>query len=567
VGLELINYIYYMQKFSKYVFGATLCGALLMSFGSMAQTAMPAPPADPPKNWHTLDLSTDGFFGISLNQAYIFVKGKKSKTVVVATIDSGIDTAQKDLQGILWVNPKEIPGNGIDDDGDGYVDDVHGWDFLGGKNGKVDYTETTEEVREYAKLKGKYEGLTAASAGDEKGYNYWLLVKATHDSTVNKSSSDLKYYKSVEGVLMITNGYIKKYLNLGLDATFTLTDLQKIPDSKDTSIAFRKTDTIGQSKHAWIEILSYEGGDATNAKVLKELSEYVEKLNNDVNPDLNSRKEIVGDNPDVMDGKPYGNNILKNPDASHGTGVAGLIGAKRGNGYGIDGVADNVRIMSIKAVPNGDEYDKDIANAIRFAVDHGAKVVNMSFGKKISPHKDWVDAAIKYAAEKDVLLVQASGNDNQNIDEKPEFPNNHFLDGTTSDNMISVDASAWKQDTTLAANFTNYGKNTDLFAPGVKVTSIDEDAEFNTADGTSFASPITAGIAALILEYYPKLTAAQVKEAILASATPLKGVMVYKPGTHDLVDFTTLSKTGGVVNAYKALEIASKMKGERKKGD
>ena len=548
-----------MQKLSKYVFGATLFGAMLMSFGSMAQTAMPAPPADPPKNWHTLDLNVDGFFGISLNQAYLFVKGKKSKTVLVATIDSGIDTAQKDLQGILWVNPKEIPGNGIDDDGDGYVDDVHGWNFLGGKNGKCDYTETTEEVREYAKLQGKYAGLTAAPAGDEKGYTFWLEVKATHDSTVKKSAAELKELKPEMNALMISNGYVKNALKLGPDATFNITDLDKIKSANDT---------VNQSKYIWNLVLTQEGSDATNAKVLKDLSEYLEKLNNDVNPDLNSRKEIIGDDPDVMDGKPYGNNILKFPDASHGTGVAGLIGAKRGNGYGIDGVADNVRIMSIKAVPNGDEYDKDIANAIRFAVDHGAKVVNMSFGKKISPHKQWVDDAIKYAAAKDVLLVQASGNDNQNVDDKPEFPNDNFLDGTTSDNLISVDASAWKEDTVLAASFTNYGvKNTDLFAPGVKVTSIDEDAEFNTADGTSFASPITAGIAALILEYYPKLTAAQVKEAILASATPLKGLMVYKPGTHDLVDFTTLSKTGGVVNAYKALEYASKMKGERKKND
>jgi cell wall-associated protease len=546
-----------MNKLSKYVFGATLCGAMLMSFGSMAQVAPPLPPPDPPKDWHTMDLATDGFFGISLKQAYIFVKGKKSKTVLVATIDSGIDTAQKDLQGILWVNPKEIPGNGIDDDGDGYVDDVHGWDFLGGKNGKCDYTETTEEVREYAKLKGKYENLTAAPAGDQKGYDYWLVVKATHDSTVAKSSNELTELKPEMNVLMITNGYIKNALKLGADGTFDINDLNKIQSPNDT---------VNKSKYVWNLVLTQEGSGSTNVKVLKDLGEYIEKISNDVNPDLNSRKEIVGDDPDVMDGKPYGNNILKYPDASHGTGVAGLIGAKRDNGYGINGVADNVRIMSIKAVPNGDEYDKDIANAIRFAVDHGAKVVNMSFGKKISPHKQWVDDAIKYAAAKDVLLVQASGNDNQNVDDKPEFPNDNFLDGTTSDNLISVDASAWKKDTVLAASFTNFGvKNTDVFAPGVKVTSIDMDAEFNTADGTSFASPITAGIAALILEYYPKLTAAQVKEAILASATPLKGLMVYRPGTHDLVDFTTLSKTGGVVNAYKALEYASKMKGERKK--
>jgi cell wall-associated protease len=259
--------------------------------------------------------------------------------------------------------------------------------------------------------------------------------------------------------------------------------------------------------------------------------------------------------------------ILKFPDASHGTGVAGLMAAARGNGYGIDGVADNARIIAIKAVPNGDEYDKDIANAIRYAVDNGAKVINMSFGKKLSPHKDWVDAAFKYAAAKDVLLVQASGNDNQNVDVKPQFPNDTFEDGSVTDmaNVICVGASGANNDETLAATFSNYGKkNVDIFAPGAKVTSIDMDAEFNTADGTSFASPIVAGIAGLILEYYPTLSAKQLKQAILQSATPLTGTMVFKPGTQDKVDFTTLSKTGGIANAYRALQIAATMKGERK---
>ncbi len=312
----------------------------------------------------------------------------------------------------------------------------------------------------------------------------------------------------------------------------------------------------------------FEQINGDNAKVMKDVGDYLAKLNNDVNPDLNSRKNIVGDNPDVQDSKPYGNNILKNPDASHGTGVAGLMGAVRGNGYGIDGVADNVRIMAIKAVPNGDEYDKDIANAIRYAVDNGAKVVNMSFGKKISPHKDWVDAAFKYAAAHDVLLVQASGNDNLDVDVTPEFPNDTFADGSSNDadNVIAVGASAAKLDENLAATFTNYGKTkVDVFAPGVKVTSIDNDAETMTEDGTSFSSPITAGLAALLLEYYPTLSAKQLKQVILASATPLTGTMVLKPGSKtDKVDFTTLSKTGGIINAYKAVQLASKLKGERK---
>jgi len=545
-----------MNKFRNYVFGAALCGALMMTMGAAAQTTPPPIAPDLPKNWHTMDLQADGYFGISLNQAYTFIKGKKSKTVLVATIDSGIDTLQKDLQGVIWVNPKEIAGNGKDDDHNGYIDDVHGWDFLGGKDGKCDYNETSEEIREYSKLKDKYAGVTSATAGDEKNYKYWLTVKATHDSTVAKSSTELNELKPEMNVLMITNGYVKKALNLGPDATFKIADLDKIKSTDDT---------VSRSKYVWTMLLQQEGGGADNAKVLKDLSEYIEKLNNDVNPDLSSRKDIVGDDPDVNDGKPYGNNILEYSDASHGTGVAGLIGAIRNNGYGIDGVADNVHIMAIKAVPDGDEYDKDVANAIHYAVDNGAKIINMSFGKKISPHKAWVDEAFKYAAAHDVLLVQAAGNDNLNIDSVPQYPNDRYLDGTTSDNVIDVGASGPKLDTTLAADFSNYGQNgVDVFAPGVKVTSIDQNAEFDTADGTSFSSPITTGIAALVLEYYPKLSAAQLKQVILESATPLKGTMVFKPGSKQLVDFTTLSKTGGIVNAYKALEIASKMKGERK---
>ena len=526
-------------------------GALLLSLNIFAQTELP-------KNWHIMDLKADGYYGISLNNAYQFVKGKNSKTVVVATIDSGIDTAQKDLKSILWINPKEKPGNGIDDDKNGYTDDIHGWDFLGGPGGKSNYTETVEEVREYHRLKGKYANAITATDGSEKEYAYWLKVKTLYNETISKSSSEVGQVSQFMNALMVTSGYIKNALKLGPDATFNQADLAKITAPNDT---------LTQSIAIWGPIFQEEGGD--NSKILKELAEYQAKLNNDVAPDLTSRKRIVGDDPDVQDGKPYGNNTLKYPDASHGTGVAGLIGAVRGNGYGIDGVADNVRIIGIKAVPNGDEYDKDIANAIRYAVDNGAKVVNMSFGKKLSPHKDWVDAAFKYAASKDVLLVQASGNDGQNVDIKPQFPNDTFADGSSddSDNVISVGASSAVLGDKLAATFSNYGKRTvDVFAPGVKVTSINMDGEFNTADGTSFAAPITAGIAALILQYYPDLSAKQLKQVILQSAMPLTGTKVIKPGSEDeKVDFTILSKTGGIVNAAKALELASKLKGERKK--
>ena len=544
-----------MYKFRACVFGFTLIFSLLLGFCAIGQT-MPAPQPDLPKNWYSLDPNKDGYAGINLDSAYLFVKNKKSKPVLVAIIDSGVDTLQKDLQGILWVNPHEKPSNGKDDDHNGYVDDTHGWDFLGGKNGKADIDETSEEMRSYYKLIDKYRNATGPIDGNQKEYDYWLKVKAIRDTTINHSTRDLEYLKPELSALMISNGFIKMALKLPADGSFSMKDLDSIKS---------KNDTIAESKLVWSEVFQQEGTSSTNVAVLKDISEYVKKLNNDINPDLGNRAEIVGDDPDVNDGKPYGNNILDYSNASHGTGVAGLIGAKRGNGYGIDGVADNVKIMVLMAVSNGDEYDKDIANAIRYAVNNGAKIINMSFGKRLSPHKDWLDAMYKYAAEKDVLLVHASGNENLNTDSVQEYPNATFLDGTVhDDNVIEVGASGPKLDTTLAADFSNYGKKTlDVFAPGVKVTSIDLRAEFDTADGTSFSAPIVTGIAALILEYYPKLSAAQVKQAIMASATPLTGVMVNKPGTHQKVDFTTLCRSGGIVNAYKALEFASKMKGER----
>jgi cell wall-associated protease len=542
----------------KLVSGCAIVTALSLNISAKAQEAPVKAPL-PPKNWHMMDQKLDGYYGVSLNKAYEFVKGKKGKVVVVATIDSGIDTLQKDFKGILWINTKEIPGNGIDDDHNGYIDDIHGWNFLGGPGGKCDYTETTEEIREYNKLKGKYLN-AATTAANTKEYAYWQKVKATHDSTVNKSSNEIQQLNPLLNALVGTSGYIKRELHIKPNDSFNLKDLDKIKTPNDT---------VKECKNLWTSFFQEEGSTSNSAKVIKELNEYLTKLNNDVMPDLDSRKRIIGDNPDDLnDKKGYGSNLLKFPDAMHGTMVAGFIGAARGNGYGMDGIADNVRIMAIKAVPNGDEYDKDIANAIRYAVDNGAQVINMSFGKKISPHKDWVDAAYKYAAAHDVLLVSAAGNDNQNVDITPDYPSDTFEDGsaTDADNVINVGASGPRKDSKLAADFSNYGKkNVDIFAPGVKVTSVTMDDEVNTEDGTSFASPITAGIAALILEYYPTLSSKQIKDAILQSAHPLTGFMVLKPGSKtEKVDFATLSKTGGIVNAYDALVAASKMKGERK---
>jgi len=534
-----------MHNFSRYFVSCLAACALLCGANTYAQQLPPVQP-DPPKNWFALDLQTDGYFGISLSQAYQFLQGRQSKPVVVAIIDSGVDTLQQDLQGVLWVNPNKSNKG-----------DTHGWNFLGGPGRKCDCNETEEEVRQYFKLKDKYANINETSATDKKEYAFWLQVKTAYDSTVTKAKTELAQLTPIFNALVETSGYLRHELKLKDNQTFTRPDVERI---------VAKNDTLSEVKNLWLVAFSQDVSTSTNVKVIKEMNEYVTKLNNDINPDLETRKRIIGDDPDVLNDKTYGNNILKFEDSSHGTEVAGLVGAKRGNNYGIDGVADNVKLMIVKAVPVGDEYDKDEANAIRYAVDNGAKIINMSFGKKVSPHKEWVDEAFKYAAAHDVLLIQACGNENHDMDAQPEYPNDLFEDGTTdADNVINVGASGLKSDKDLATDFSNYGqKNVDVFAPGVKITSIDMNAETITDDGTSFSAPIVSGVAALILEYYPGLSSKQIKQAIMQSAAPLKGTMVYKPGTQELVDFTTLSKTGGIVNAYKALEIASRMAGERK---
>lgn len=541
---------YALRLVAVYIFVNVLSG-----FNVIAQNTIPVN-TPLPANWFALDLKADGYYGISLNPAYQFIKGKKSKPVVVATIDSGIDTLQKDLQSVLWTNPRERKGNGKDDDKNGYIDDIHGWNFIGGAGAKCDCKETSEEVREYERLKPKYLNTTAAA--DQKEYAYWLQVKHLRDSTVGKADTELRQLTPIMSALVETSTMVKRILKLRPEQSFNLADLNRIKATNDT---------LRDLKFLWTTAFSSVNGATTNIKVLKDYSDYMAKLNNDVTPDLDIRKRTVGDNPDVQNGKPYGNNILKLSQSFHGTMVAGFIGAVRNNGYGINGVADNVRIMAIVASPDGDEYDKDVANAIRYAVDNGAKVINMSFGKKLSPHKAWVDDAVKYAAAHDVLLVQAAGNDSQDVDASPDFPNDIFLDGSSTDagNLINVGASGPRKNETLAAEFSNYGKNNvDVFAPGVQVTSVTINGDTETEDGTSFSSPIVAGIAALILEYYPDLSANQVKQVIMQSARPVNGLMVNKPGSKDQVAFTALSKSGGIVNAYEALLIASKMKGERK---
>jgi subtilisin family serine protease len=298
-----------------------------------------------------------------------------------------------------------------------------------------------------------------------------------------------------------------------------------------------------------------------------DLARGVESIEAQVKYNLNPQfdpRAIVGDNPANLSERGYGNTDVVGPDASHGTHVAGIIGAVRGNGVGIDGIAPAVRIMAIRAVPNGDERDKDVANAIRYAADNGAHIINMSFGKAYSPGKAAVDAAVKHAESKGVLLVHAAGNEGANLATAQNFPTPRYLGGGRPANWIEVGATSWKGADSLVAPFSNYGSElVDVFAPGVDILSTVPGNGYERESGTSMAAPVVSGLAALLMSYYPSLTAADVKRIILASATKRADLRVALPGSGESVTFGTLSNTGGIVNAYNAVRMAQEASGAR----
>ena len=544
---------------------------IAFSFSALAQKNInPIHQSVNTKTWYQQDSATDFVDGISLNKAYQLLKGKKSTPIIVAVIDSGVDTAHEDLKKILWTNKKEIPGNGIDDDHNGYIDDVHGWNFLGNKNGDDLEKASDERSRVYYKFKDQFEGKdidTSSLTADEK-WTYREWQKAAADMTISSDEQmEVMMLDALDKSLRKQDAVLQQELG---KKEYTLNELEQ---------AEELTARGKQAKTSFLYILKIEQVDSstTNTALLADLEQYLDGKRNSLEnktaapPDY--RAQIIKDNYYDINDKYYGNNDIMGPDALHGTHVSGIIAAQRDNNIGINGIADNVQIMMIRAVPDGDEYDKDIALAIKYAVDNGAKVVNMSFGKGFSPEKKWVDEAVKYAEDNDVLLVHAAGNESNNIDSVDNFPNPDFLfSNDTANNFLTVGAYGDPKvnDGQLIAYFSNYGKNSvDVFAPGVKIYSTIP-RSYTYEDGTSMASPVVTGIAALIRSYYPQLSAAQVKYAITKSANNLSNKEVNKPirddnTTFEPVQMSELSKSGGLVNAGAAIELASTLKPDTKK--
>jgi len=515
------------------------------------------------QGWHLKDLQKDSLYGISLDQAYDFLKAKglKSSPVIVGIIDSGIDTTHEDLKPVLWVNTKEIPGNGIDDDKNGYIDDIHGWNFLGSRDGKQNVTKDSyEAARVYWQFKNQFEGKNASdiSAADKNNFEMWL--RSSTEINKNANSKDSEVIRLIADVFKEGDSIIKADLK---KEVYSCKDLANYTPIAAAANQVRMI-MVGTCK-------ANSTDDLTNKMLGDEINKDLEKMALTTTPPENFRTDIVKDDYSDLNDKYYGNNNVQvdNESAMHGTHVAGIIGAARNNGVGMDGVADNVKLMSIRAVPDGDEHDKDIALAIRYAVDNGARVINMSFGKGFSPQKKWVDEAVKYAASKNVLMVHAAGNDAANIDTTLNFPSAEFLDGTRPANWMTVGASSESAENGLTASFSNYGKKeVDVFAPGVKIySSVPGGNTYANLQGTSMAAPVVTGLAALIMSYYPQLSAVQVKNIIEKSVLQPEP-LASNPGGGPDVKMTELSVNGGIINAFNAVKMAdaaAKSKAGKKK--
>lgn len=542
-----------MNNLSKRFCLAAMCG--------MIGTSLMAQKTEVPKGWHLQDKSS-GFYGISMDKAYEFVQSKKLKSapVIVAVIDSGVDTLHEDLKPILWHNPKEIPGNGIDDDKNGYVDDVYGWNFIGGRDGKNVEKDSYEAARVYHQYKSKFDGKDASSftGKDAEEYKMWARAKKDVVTEVNPMEAMMlqKMAKDFKAGDSLIRADLKKEEYNCKDLTSYTSGSKQATKVKDMMVGICKGN---------------DNDEISNQQLIDELEGELSKMESATKAPKEYRNDIVKDNYNDFNDRFYGNSdvMASNSSALHGTHVSGIIAAVRKNGVGMDGVADNVRIMTVRAVPDGDEHDKDIALAIRYAVDNGAKVINMSFGKGFSPEKSWVDEAVEYAASKGVLLVHAAGNSAQNLDTTFNFPTPVYTNSKRAPNWITVGASGAQSDLKdggLTASFSNYGKKeVDVFAPGVKIYStVPGGNTYQNLQGTSMASPVVAGLAAFILEYYPNLSAEQVKYVIEKSAQN-PGIKAYDPGTKEETDYAALSKSGGIINAYEAIKLASTLKGERNK--
>jgi subtilisin family serine protease len=539
----------FVQPFRLLLAGALALGTLTPGAPLAAQA--PAPAQSPAAavasapDWWLLDPATDGVHGIGVQRAHreLLAGRTPARTVVVAVLDNGVDVDHPDLRALLWRNPREVPGTGRDDDGNGFVDDVHGWNFIGAPDGQHVHHDTYEVTRLYSACQAPGGAPTPTPRPDDCDAVTRAFRADSAEAAQMLTQID-GLARTMERVLELLRGHLAV-------ETFTVEKVRGITSPRNDVMEARRI------------FLQLDALGITPEVLASEREGVASRVRYGYNPDFDPRP-LVGDDYTNPAERVYGNPVVVGPDADHGTHVAGIVAAIRAGAAAADGSDTGVRIMAVRVVPDGDERDKDVANAIRYAVDNGAHVINMSFGKAFSPQKEAVDEAVRYAESRGVLLVHAAGNDGADLSVEPNFPNRTFLGGGEAQLWLEVGASSPSGDT-LAAPFSNYGReHVDVFAPGVRIRSTTMGGLYRELDGTSMAAPVVSGIAGLLMAYFPELSAAEVRDVIIQSATRHAERMVVRPGGGGMVPFGDLSRTGGVVNAYEAVRLAEeRVRGRR----
>lgn len=498
-------------------------------------------------NWYNLSPVIDKIEGAAVEQSYTQLLNSRTpaKKIVVAVIDGGVDIHHPELAGKIWINSDEIAGNGVDDDNNGYADDVHGWNFIGNAKGENVVMENMEYVRILRELTPRFGNIASRNevkANDLKHYDLYLRCKAEYDNEYKKYASYRsgleQFEQRIKGPETVLKAYLKKDEITEEDVKAIKTNEEPLKQSRDFFLKLFK------SGFTYNEITSFK----------KNVDEYLDyRLNLDFDARL-----IIADNPSDINDIHYGNNDVIGERSSHGTLVSGIIAANRNNNIGINGIANNVEIMVLRVVPDGDERDKDVALAIRYAVDNGANIINMSFGKYFSMYSHLMDDAIRYADERNVLLVKSAGNEADNLDLIDCYPSKTYQDGGAATNWLTIGSTQHKKDKHFCGSFTNYGKTTvDLYAPGVNIVSLYPESKYDMADGTSFSGPVVSGVAALVWSYFPELTASELKDILLNSVNKYPKLKVYIPGKKkEKSKFSELSVTGGTISAYEAIKLA-----------
>ena len=494
-------------------------------------------------DWHHLDPYSDSIVGISTAKAFDFLNGRTPDTVIVAIIDNGVDISHSELNSQLWINEDEIPDNNLDDDGNGYVDDIHGWNFLGNHQGDNIKHETLELTRLYAEYSSLYTNAdtNSFSALDKERYSLYRKIREDFEKEVVDKTRQLLLYQQIYDGFVFSDSVLRKFYRKG---TYEGKNLQRIKSKKQDVIDARDF------------MIRFSMLDVDTTVISDQLNNFKTELETRLNPGYSARDQIINDDPADLNDTIYGNNMVYAMSPSHGTGVSGILGGAR-DGRGVEGIAPAVKFMVLRVVPNGDERDKDVALAIRYAVKNGAAIINCSFGKKYSPHPEFVSLAVEEAERNDVLIVHAAGNDNDDVDVVTHYPSGLRADGTPASNWITVGASTHLDNEMLAASFSNYGRSTvDIFAPGYRITTSNINNEYSTGSGTSYSAPVVAGVAAVLKSYFPKLTAAEIKEIMMKSAYLPKTQGIYIPGTARKAEMKELCVSGGVVNLFNAVKMA-----------